>query len=390
MNALSGRSTCRIQTIGGGWGARSHDSYNHFNGTYTSEHPYLLDAILRNEWGFDGLVISDWNSLYSTEQALTDGVDLEMPGPRWFAPEKVRKALVEGSVPMRSIDAKLLHLFTAYEKAGLFSRPLMILQYSGKRKRIVRSPSLPGPVFSQERAGPASLRKKRACSSASVVRCVQECSGGGSSHVIPGELPTFADECSPRGWSGLFRSWQKRRAYRDMVASSDALIMVTGFDHVLESEAYDKSWSLPKGEVSAIQRAAKLNSKCIVVVQSGGAVHLTPFIDAIPSLLFAFFLGSSTAKALTDIISGRVILGKTAFTIAMELLTIFRLRTIPRLGPYFLKQIGERRETHCAYVQTSSTARSSGCYGSSIGEGRCSSPLVMDYPIPISPTLISR
>ncbi len=337
-------------------------SYNQVNGTYTSEHPYLLDAILRNEWGFDGLVISDWNSLYSTEQALTDGVDLEMPGPRWFAPEKVRKALVEGSVPMRSIDAKLLHLFTAYEKAGLFSRPLIdpAIQVGNEAHReVALSVAKESVVLLKNEQALLPLRKKEG-----MLICVggsnayKNASGGGSSHVIPLEsVPTFADAMlAEEGVEVVLlpASWQKRRAYRDMVASSDALIMVTGFDHVLESEAYDKSWSLPKGEVSAIQRAAKLNSKCIVVVQSGGAVHLTPFIDAIPSLLFAFFLGSSTAKALTDIIFGRVNpSGKLPFTIAMEL---FDYRSMQNYPPAYahtsLKQIrGGQGDPTVRYVQ---------------------------------------
>jgi beta-glucosidase len=106
--------------------------------------------------------------------------------------------------------------------------------------------------------------------------------------------------------------------------------MVTGFDHILESETYDKVWSLPKGEVSEIESASKLNKHCILVVQSGGAVHLLPFIDAIPSVLFAFFLGSSTAESLTDIIFGRSNpSGKLPFTIARELSDYQSMRNYP-------------------------------------------------------------
>ena len=303
-------------------------SYNQVNGTYASEHPHLLDTILRNEWGFDGVVISDWDSLYSTERAIQDGVDLEMPSPRWFAPDKVKKALSDGSVSMHSIDAKILHLFTAYEKAGLFSRPLVdpAVQVGNKAHReVALSVARESVVLLKNEGALLPLQKKEG-----MIICIgganayKIASGGGSSHLKPlGGADSFASSMlKEKGVEVhlLPASWQKKKAHRDRVASSDAVIMVTGFDHILESEAYDKSWSLPRGEVAEIESAAKLNKRCIVVVQSGGAVHLTPFIEAIPSVLFAFFLGSSTAQALTDIIFGRVNpSGKLPFTIAREL-----------------------------------------------------------------------
>ena len=99
-------------------------SYNQVNVTYTSEHPYLLEGILRGEWGFDTLVVSDWNSLYSTEGVIAHGVDLEMPSPRYLGKEMVQRCLQSGAATQAIIDAKVLHLLSAYEKAGLFSVPM--------------------------------------------------------------------------------------------------------------------------------------------------------------------------------------------------------------------------------------------------------------------------
>lgn len=313
-------------------------SYNQVNGTYASEHPYLLDVILRNEWGFDGLVLSDWNSLYSTKKALEDGVDLEMPAAKWFAPDKVKKLLAEGSVSIASVDAKLLHLFTAYERAGLFSRPLVdpAIQVGCKAHRdLALTVARASVVLLKNEKALLPLRKR-----AGMVICIggpnayKVASGGGSSHIIPLEKSdSFADAMlREEGVQVVLlpSHWQRKRYYRERVASSDAVILVTGFDHILESEAYDKSWSLPKAEVSEIESAAKLNKSCILVVQSGGAVHLTPFIDAIPSALYAFFLGSSTAAALADIIFGRTNpSGKLPFTIAKELGDYHSMKNYP-------------------------------------------------------------
>lgn len=314
-------------------------SYNQVNGIYTSEHPYLLDVILRNEWSFDGLVISDWNSLYSTVGALNDGVDLEMPGPRWFSPDKVRKALSDGSVSMQSIDAKLLHLFTAYERANLFSKPLVdpsVEIGSSAHREVALSVAKESVVLLKNEGSLLPLQKHTG-----MVICVGGANafkiayGGGSSHIIPTEkADTFADAMlKEKGVDVVLlpASWQKKRHYRNKVASSDAVILVTGFDHVLESEAYDKSWNLPKGELAQIEAASALNKKTILVVQSGGAVHLKPFLDAIPAALFAFFLGSSTAQALTDLIFGRENpSGKLPFTMAYELEEYSSMKQYPK------------------------------------------------------------
>ena len=324
-------------------------SYNQINGIYASEHPYLLDAILRNEWGFDGLVLSDWDSLYSTAAALKDGVDLEMPSAKWLAPAKVKKALQEGSVTTDVIDTKLLHLFTAYEKAGLFSRALIdpTVQVGSKAHREVALTVAKESVVLLKNEGSLLPLKKHK----GMVVCIggsnayKVASGGGSSHIIPQvKTESFADAMLTEENVEVVllpSSWQKKKFYRDRVASSDAIIMVTGFDHILESEAYDKTWYLPKGEVLEIQSASKLSKSCILVVQSGGAVHLTPFIDAVPAALYAFFLGSSTAEALTDIIFGRANpSGKLPFTIARELSDYRSMKGYPQnFAHTSLKQI---------------------------------------------------
>ena len=313
-------------------------SYNQVNGFYASEHRYLLDVILRNEWGFDALVVSDWNSLYSTVNALQDGVDLEMPSAKWFAPDKVKKALDEGTVSWSVIDTKLVHLFTAYEKAGLFSRTLIdpsIQAGCEEHREIALSVARESVVLLKNEQELLPLKKR-----VGMVVCVggsnayKIASGGGSSHVIlPANTESFADAMlKEEGVEVVLlpASWQRKKFYRDRVASSDAVIMVTGFDHILESEAYDKLWSLPKGEVSEIVSASKLNKHCILVVQSGGAVHLKPFIDAIPSVLFAFFLGSSTARALGDLLFGRANpSGKLPFTMANDLSDYRSMKNYP-------------------------------------------------------------
>ncbi len=98
-------------------------SYNRLNGTYTSENATLLKTILKEEWHFDGLVVSDWEGTYS-ESAPLGGLDLEMPGPaRWMSSEHVRKGLQSGALGEAELDDKVRRLLRLIERVGALEQP---------------------------------------------------------------------------------------------------------------------------------------------------------------------------------------------------------------------------------------------------------------------------
>ncbi len=98
-------------------------SYNKVNGVFASENDYTLKTILKNEWGFDGLVMSDWFGTY-TDDVPAGGLDLEMPGPaRWMAADKVNKALESGDLTLEQVDDKVRRILRIVERAGAFETP---------------------------------------------------------------------------------------------------------------------------------------------------------------------------------------------------------------------------------------------------------------------------
>ncbi len=98
-------------------------SYNRLNGTFTSEHEWLLTQVLRVEWGFDGIVMSDWFGSHSTVEAINAGLDLEMPGPARDRGDKLVQAVKDGRVQPETVRASVKRILELIEWSGAFENP---------------------------------------------------------------------------------------------------------------------------------------------------------------------------------------------------------------------------------------------------------------------------
>ena len=114
-------------------------AYNKLNGEYATEHRWLLTTLLRDEWAWDGVVVSDWYATQSTAKALTAGLDLEMPGPSQLRGEKLLKALEAGELSSEDIDRsarrvlRLLHRTQHQGKAPALPDPSAVIREAGAR-----------------------------------------------------------------------------------------------------------------------------------------------------------------------------------------------------------------------------------------------------------------
>ncbi|MDR1495311.1 MAG: glycoside hydrolase family 3 C-terminal domain-containing protein [Clostridiales Family XIII bacterium] len=319
-------------------------SYNRLNGTYSSESKYLLTDILRDEWGYEGLVVSDWGATADRAIGLAAGLDLEMPGSGGYNTRRLIRAVKSGRLPESALDK------AAARVAAL------ALAYSGEPKTRAGEPSAsPGDIY--ERHG--ALARRAAAESTvllknergalplrpgSKIAVVGEFAlkpryqGAGSSRVNPTKLECalysllsdFPDLTYASGYRSFPRSpYATALPVRELklideavkaARGADAVVLFAGLPAACESEGFDRdSFSLPTAHERLIRAVCAINRNTVVVIQAGAPVDLTPAADA-AALLYAYLGGQAGGGAIADILTGRVNpSGKLAETFPREI-----------------------------------------------------------------------
>jgi beta-glucosidase len=177
-------------------------AYNRVNGTYACENDHTLKDILKGEWKFDGIVMSDWFGTYDTE-VPAGGLDLEMPGPaRWMAKEIVQKALDNGTLTMEVLDDKVRRLLRVIEKAGLFENPELQSERAENKpehRAIVREAAREAIVLLKNENNLLPLQKTKSIAVIGPYARTAQVLGGGSAGVTPHYATSPFDGIRTRG-----------------------------------------------------------------------------------------------------------------------------------------------------------------------------------------------
>lgn len=294
-------------------------SYNLVNGTYASEHPGLLREILKEQWGFKGIVLSDWNSLYSTDGVIREGVDVEMPKAKWLTRGKMRRALKRRRITEEMIDRKILNITATFLSTGVYKhpepeeRPLD----TEENHNISLETALGAVVLlkHEHQVLPLDVCSQVLLTGRSALETPS--GGGGSSYMPLG--PESLNLLEGMNREGLRVAYSRHPADSDL-RKSDHVVIATGFDRWLESEAYDRPYRLPEGEEDLILRAAQHCSSVIVLLHAGGDVDTSLWADNVQGILFCGYLGMHRGTAPAMLLSGKANpSGKLPFTMARSL-----------------------------------------------------------------------
>lgn len=310
---------------GGSWGVMS--AYNPVNGVYASENRWLLKDILREEWGFEGFVISDWNSLYSTTPAIQNGLNLEMPRGKWINLESVRQAMEEGELTEEDIDRMLAPLLGTFLKVGMYDTP-QVDPHAQLRPpahiSLAHRSAVEGMVLLKNEGGLLPLDPQDRPHLVVLGRTAVQTptGGGGSSYVHRPDSPAILDGVraafpESRIDSIPFRKARLSRKEKTLIRTADAVILAAGFLPYEESEGYDRAWKLPKRQGELIRRTAVLNPRTVVVLSVGGGLETESWIHHVPAVLHTFYLGEVSGDAVARVLSGaEEPAGRLPFTMA--------------------------------------------------------------------------
>ena len=294
-------------------------SYNAINGQHAAESSWLIKENLR-KWGFDGIVMSDWKSTYTTLGVLTSGLDLEMPANFTTKPEMVKPLIENGVLPESCLDEMCRHILQTFIAFGLLDKPAKdesIPEDYEYSRQMAYNAAIEAPVLLTNN-GLLPVRKGRIVVLGPNANTVAFGGGSGRMDPIPGRnitpyagLKALGKKFDVQLIEGSDFSADEQKA----ISKADAVVVVVGFNSDTERENHDRTYALPEGQNELIAAAAGLNKNTVVVVNSGGEIDINPFKDDVAAIIMAWYGGQEGGKALADIISGKVSpSGKLPFT----------------------------------------------------------------------------
>ena len=287
-------------------------SYNMINGVYSAENKWLLTDVLRNEWGFDGFVMTDWGAMTDRVKAILAGLDLEMPGPAPASEEKLRSALENGDLSVEDIDRCVIRLVSfLLDHCGMETPP-----YNQEGHHDLARKAAADSFVLLENSGVLPLNKTKRYALIGSFSEYPRYQGSGSSKINPNRLDTLLEALSEADIQLEYAPGYDHATGDtddDMIAEAlsvsegkDAAIVVAGLPDSYESEGFDRThMDLPAGNIRLIESLLAKGVHVIVIVMAGAPV-IMPFRNRVDALLFSYLGGEAAGSALADVLTGAV------------------------------------------------------------------------------------
>jgi beta-glucosidase len=290
-------------------------AYNKLNGTYCSENHELLVDILKNKWGFEGLVVSDWGAVRDRVAALKGGLDLEMPGPQDNRVQDVVEAVRSGELDEHILDEAVRRILNIVFKAQ--DRPKDGVFDADAHHILARKIASEGMVLLKNTG---ILPLKRQQHIAVIGRAAKEAyfQGGGSSHINPTkvaipfeELQIQAAEAELSYAEGYPSDETFRQDLIDqavgLAQSADVALLYIALPPSKESEGHDRpDLDLTGQQVALIKAVAKAQPGTVVILNNGAPVAMSTWIEDVAAVLEAWMMGQAGGGAIADILFGKV------------------------------------------------------------------------------------
>lgn len=290
-------------------------SYNKVNGAYSSENEFLLNKILRDEWGYEGFVVSDWGAVNDRVKSVKAGLELEMPGGNKLNDNKIVTAVKEGELDENILNLAVERLLSIIFKAEE-NRKIGATYDVNSHHELARNVARECMVLLKNEDNILPLDSNKKISVIGEFAEKSRFQGGGSSHVNAVKVDIILDEL--RKESNKDIEYAKgfeiesdgidEKLFSEAVSlakDSEAVIIFAGLPERYESEGYDrKHMNIPINQVKLIEEISKVQENIVVVLCNGAPIEM-PWLDKVKAVLEGYLGGQALGGAIADLLFGK-------------------------------------------------------------------------------------
>lgn len=291
-------------------------AYNEVNGTYANENKHLLNDILRQEWGFDGIVITDWGASNDHALGVAAGSNLEMPNPGLDSARELIAAVESGKIKIEDVDARVDELLDAVMTLYVNAQGKKDDFDKNAHHNIARRAAAESTVLLKNEGEILPLKAGAKVAIVGDFAFVPRYQGAGSSLVNPTKIETVAEligtyDLQVVGMSrGYSRNGQEDAAVRkealDIAAKADIVLYFFGLNEDSESEGMDRThMRIPQNQINLLQELGQVNPNLVGIISAGSAIEM-PWHHYFKALLHCYLNGQAGAGAVMDILMGDV------------------------------------------------------------------------------------
>ena len=323
-------------------------AYNKVNGVYCTENQWLISDILRTEFGFEGLCVSDWGAVNDRVLGVKAGLDLQMPGDGGINTAKIVEAVKSGLLDEKVLDKAVKNNLDHIFKLSANKNEKQAFDEEAHHQ-LAKKIASEGMVLlkNQDKILPLDKRKKQIAVIGKFAKTPRY-QGAGSSLVNPTRLDNILNSLNQvengkfairysDGYNRLGQTNDSLITEAVKIASvSDITIVVAGLPDSYESEGFDReSLDMPEGHNAVIEKVAGVSNKVIVILQNGSPVSM-PWIEQVEAILESYLGGQAGGSAIADVLFGNINpSGKLTETFPQKIIDT----------PSFLTWPGENRKT---------------------------------------------
>lgn len=293
--------------------------YNRVQGEYGTQNPYLLTKILKEDWGFKGIVVSDWFAIIDRVKALKAGMHVEMPHVSGVNDDIVLKAVQSGALDEAVLDNLVREILMVVFKAKSLEKEGVELNAEAHHALARKVASEAATLLKNENNTlPVTRQKYKKVALIGEFAKAPRYQGNGSSEVKPTQLDNLYEIVEKEYGKGITITYAQGYTLSDdndtslideavkVAAEADVALVLAGLPLSYESEGIDrKHINMPASHNQLIREIAKVQENTVAVLTNGSAVAM-PWIEAVPAVLETWLGGQAGAGGVADVLFGKV------------------------------------------------------------------------------------